>query len=127
MLRLITVLSLVLFCAASQSQESRYEGRWHGALATPDGNQLDVDLAIKGSTGTWRMRLHSLAAGRLSPCLDRDLPVVVLSESDTELVIHIQGAKVMQGCLNQRARFQPVDGKTLEGRLGDGRTMKLSR
>jgi hypothetical protein len=51
----------------------------------------------------------------------------VIAPSATDLSIKIDGAKVLQGCLDQTATFKLADGKSLEGALGDGRPVTLSR
>jgi hypothetical protein len=128
MFRFVIVLALASLCAVSQAQEVSYAGKWIGTVATTQGQPMDVDVVIKGDTGTWRMRLHGASTqGRLNPCLERDLPAQVLAQSDTQRVFQVQGSRVQQGCFNQKVTLRLVDRKTLEGKLGDGRAVKLTR
>ncbi len=130
MLRFIVALSLALCGATLHAQPPDLSGKWRGTLETKSGTApMELYVVIKGRTGTLRMSLsaRALGSGRLGACYDRDLPLEVVEPTDTDVVLDVQGAKVLQGCLNQKARLKLVDGKTLEGTLADGRAMKLTR
>jgi hypothetical protein len=112
--------------AAVSQQAGPFQGKWSGSMPGQSENQLGVELEVGDTTGTWRMTPQG-NWGLKNPCFKRLFPVTVTSQSTTELRIEINGAKVLQGCMNQSAFFKQVDANTLEGELGDGRLVKLSR
>ena len=87
---------------------------------------MNLEVVLTGTSGTWRMTSMT-GPGRNNPCLGRELPVVILAQSDNELNLEVQGGKVIQGCLDQTASLKLIDPKTLDGALKDGRPVKLSR
>ena len=118
------VLVGALVCSAQQSPA--YAGKWVGLMSTQAGGQLAVELLLTEAGGMWRMSPHG-NSGRNNSCLGKDFPVSVKSSAPTELVIQVNGSKVLQGCLDETASFKSVDWKALEGTLSDGRTVKLER
>jgi len=113
--------SLVAWAADAGS----FTGQWAGTMTGRNGGKVEVDLVLKGEAGTWRMSNSSRKGA--NPCLGRDLPVVVVSRTDTELQFDVNGAQVIKGCIDNRATLTTDDGKTLKGRLNDGRTLEFSR
>ncbi|MFN7855972.1 MAG: hypothetical protein ACK5OA_05245 [Acidovorax sp.] len=93
-----------------------------------NGNQTQVELKVANAAGAWRMTGASGASSRnQNPCAKRDLPISVRTNSATDLVIQIEGAQVIRGCLNQTASFKSADGNSLEGSFADGRVVNLKR
>jgi hypothetical protein len=61
------------------------------------------------------------------PCVNRDLPFSISNQSGTDVFIRLNGSSVMQGCSDNAISFKPIDVKTLDGAVEDGRKVKLIR
>jgi len=116
----------VLAAAATSQTAGSFSGKWAGSTKSMDGGDLAVDLVLIEGAGTWRF-VRQGNQGKNNPCLEKDFPVVVVSQSASELSLKIDGAKVLQGCMDQSATFKSADGKLLEGTLADGRPVSLTR
>lgn len=126
-LKPVLFCALAMLAAAATSQTAgSFSGKWAGSTKNMGGGDLVVDLVIVDGAGTWRF-VRQGNQGRNNPCLEKDLPVVVVSQSASELSLKIDGAKVLQGCLDQVATLKSADGKLLEGTLDDGRPVSLTR
>lgn len=95
-------------------------------MSTGAGGTVAVDLLITETGGTWRMSTTGQKSHR-NPCFGQDLPVVLRSQSATELSIDINGTAFLRGCITTTATLNSIDGKNLEGVLTDGRHVKFSR
>jgi hypothetical protein len=126
MRRFLAVSLMVLSIPALSQTAGPLEGKWVGTAQGRGGGELLVHLQLTGSAGTWQYPRQG-AKGRNNPCLGVDFPVTVSSRTETELVIAIEGSKVLQGCENQSATFRVTDAKSLEGSLAEGRAVKLTR
>ncbi|MFN9728322.1 MAG: hypothetical protein ACK543_12570 [Acidovorax sp.] len=130
-MRLHTALltSLVFVGTSTHSQtRASLDGSWAGTVKETNGNQTQVELKVANAAGAWRITLASGAPSRnQNPCANRDLPISVRTNSATDLVIQIEGAQVIRGCLNQTASFKSADGNSLEGSFADGRVVNLKR
>lgn len=123
-----TLLALATLISGSASAQTPapMHGKWAGTAKSQGGAELAVELLLAETGSSWRF-VRQGSQGRNNPCLDKDFPVIVLSQSATDLSIKIDGSKVLQGCLDQTAAFKTADGKSLDGTLGDGRPVSLSR
>lgn len=117
---------LVLFTSFALAQQSTFDGKWSGPATSPSAGDIQVDLKIAKSSGTMRYE-QKVNYTTADQCANRDIPVSVVSQTATEMVIAIQGAKVLKGCFDETATLKLVDGNTLQSTLKDGRTMKLNR
>ena len=115
---------LVLFTSFAFAQT--FDGKWSGPATSPSAGDIQVDLTITKSGGVMRYE-QKVNYTSIDQCANRDITVSVVSQTATEMVIAIQGAKVLKGCFDETATLKIVDGKTLQSTLKDGRTMKLSR
>ena len=127
-MKISTLFASAFMLAALQghAQQAAFDGTWTGFATSGTGSQVRVVLTIAGQGGKLRLS-PSVNYVTTDPCHDRDIPVVVEGQTATELSFAIQGDKVLKGCLNESAKLKAVDGKTVEGSLKDGRTMKLTR
>lgn len=126
-LKPVLFCALAMLAAAATSQTAgSFSGKWAGSTKNMGGGDLVVDLVIGDGAGTWRF-VRQGNQGKNNPCLEKDFPVVVVSQSASELSLKIDGAKVLQGCLDQVATLKSADGKLLEGTLDDGRPVSLTR
>jgi len=119
-------LTLFLVASIAHAQQSTFDGKWTGPATSSTAGQIQVNLTIKKASGTLRYA-QKVNYVTIDQCAERDLPVVVESQSSSEMTISIKGDTVLKGCINETATLKLVDGKTLESTLKDGRTMKLTR
>lgn len=120
--------ALVFFATAAKTQTTEtLEGVWVGTVKEVNGQQTQVELKLTTAAGTWRMMNTSAGNSSRNPCANKDLPVTIKSSSATELVLQIEGAKVLRGCLNQAVSLQSADTKSLTGSFADGRMVNLIR
>lgn len=117
---------LFLIAAAAHAQTASYQGKWTGHATASNGSEIRIDLTIKEAGGTLRTSLSKNYV-TVDPCFDRDIPVVVQSQTESELTVAIQGGKVLRGCIDETATLKLIDAKTLQGTLKDGRSVKLMR
>jgi len=116
---------LCLFASAAHAQ-SPYQGKWTGTATASNGSQVRVDVTIDKAGGKLRTSPQQNYTS-IDQCHNRDIPLTVESQTDTELVVSIKGEKVLKGCINETATLKLIDPKTLQSTLQDGRTMKLTR
>ena len=117
---------LLLLASASHAQQTSYQGKWTGLATAGNGSQIRVDLTITNAGGTLRTS-PSMNYVTIDQCHDRDIPVTVESQTESEMTIAIMGAKILKGCIDETATLKLIDAKTLQGTLKDGRTVKLTR
>lgn len=119
--------AVLLFVVADLSAQTpgSLQGKWSGKTQSQVGGELAVELVIAESNGTWRFIPRGTQ--RNNPCLGKDFPVSVISQSSAELSIEIKGSSVMQGCSDFSATLKSGDGKSLEGELSGGRHISLTR
>ena len=123
MSRLIAAASLLLALTCAIAQSPRYQGSWTGTFQATPTAQLTVDVEFDGNAGKWR----AASSNRNNPCLNRDFPVVITNQSDTELTFEVYGSKTLVGCTDATVSLKAVDEKTLDGALNDGRRVRLMR
>ena len=117
--------SLLLFVSLAHADQPAYQGKWTGSATNSTGAQVQVALEIKQTAGKLRLSQSSGYVTR-DECLDRDIPVAITSQTDSEMIIAIQGEKALRGCIDETATLKLVDPKTLQATLKDGRSMKLT-
>lgn len=118
--------ALFLFASIACAQQTSYQGKWTGLATASNGSQIRVDLTIANAGGILRTSPHANYV-TIDQCHNRDIPVVVESQTESEMTIAIKGGTVLKGCIDETATLKLIDPKTLQSTLKDGRTMKLTR
>jgi hypothetical protein len=128
MTRLLLAASAAAFSLATQAQPtSAVQGQWTGVTKSPStGQELQVQVLIRPDGGTWKYSTHT-PAKRAGPCLERELPLHARSLSATQLVLVVEGSKVMTGCPDFKLTLEQLDDSTLAGQFVDGRPLRLQR
>lgn len=121
------VFMLAAFGTASLAQATDFQGKWTSQLISKSGKDQVIELVLNESDGTWLMVPQTGKSGKSDPCVGKEFPVAVVSQSSPDIVLEINGSKVIAGCINQGASLKLMDGKTLEGSLKDGRALKFVR
>ena len=117
-----------LLVAIAIAQEAPlYDGKWRGTHKVKTGTDMDVELIIKGQSGTWQWERTK---GKWSwPCAGHEFPIVMQSSTPAELTILIEGEKDVKGCGEPVVSLKFVDGnRGLEGTFQkSGSAVKLTR
>jgi hypothetical protein len=123
---LILVLALALAPTAAVAQPAdQLSGKWSGMLV---GGQEDlaVELNVSETSGMFRFvpKVNQL---RQNPCLGKELPMKVTSQTATEVKAKVEGSSILKGCFDASLTLKSSDGKSLEGNVSGGRVLKLNR
>lgn len=117
---------LFLFASLAHAQPASYQGKWTGTVTASNGSQIRVNVTIAKDGGTLRTSPGSNTV-TIDQCHDRDIPIIVQSQTASELTVAIKGASVLKGCIDETATLKLIDPKTLQSTLQDGRVVKLTR
>ena len=111
---IVLLTSLFLGCGTVTAQTPNpYDGTWRGSFAGSSRVNA-IELTISGAEGSVMM----FGQGNTNPCLNRRLPVVVQQFSAEELLIRIEGSKVLQGCADRVSRLRRTGATTVLSDLG---------
>ncbi len=117
----------LLVSIAIAQQAPSYDGTWKGTHKIKTGSELNVQVTIKGQSGTWQWERKS---GKWSwPCAGHEFPIVMQSSTPTELTIRIEANEEIKGCPVSVVSLKLADdNRTLEGAfLKSGTAVKLTR
>jgi len=117
---------LVTLSTTALAQAAPFDGKWTGTMLGKGGWEQGVEVVIAQAVGTWRFTPRG-TQGRNSPCLGKEFPIAVTSQSDVALEFAVKGASVLAGCIDQAAILKAPSASVLEGMLEDGRSLRLSR
>ena len=101
-----------------------FDGTWNVSLS--DGAKKQVEVSLSDGKGTWT-HFGGGAASKNNPCVNKKLPAVVKSATDSEVAIDIDGNSVVKGCLTETVVLHPGAGGTWTGTLASGVTMTWTR
>jgi hypothetical protein len=103
------------------------DGHWTATRARDKGGEdRTSQVAISGTTGTWRDVARGKQAAR-NGCLEKDFPVTVQSTAPGEFTLQVKASSVLEGCGDHTYILKQVDGNTFEGTRGNGEPVKLVR
>jgi hypothetical protein len=112
------------FCSNLFAQQTGpFEGKWNGTMQIGGGRSLPIEASFDTTGGKWRITVSN----RENPCMNRDLPLSITSQSQSELVFALNGSKVLVGCSDATIALKLIDNKTLEGAVDDGRKVRLTK
>ncbi len=103
---------------------SPFDGKW--TVHVGEAKRTSVEVALSDGKGTWTM-YGSGSISRDNPCMNKRLPVVVKSATDTEVSIDIDGNSVLNGCLTGNLVLHPGADGTWTGVLPGGAAMTWAR
>jgi len=101
------------------------DGRWTGTFAGRS-QDMNVEMTIAGTEGTWRVTGRA-SQGRGNPCLGRAFPAKIEAQSASEFKVSIDASSVLAGCADASATLTLTAPDTLEGTLGNGQEIRLTR
>jgi hypothetical protein len=116
------VLALAAGPAAAQPVEG-LEGDWKVRITLKSGRQVDAQLQLQASGGTWR----TLAQNAGDPCVGMPTPTQWRRIDSGVYELHLQGSKALTGCRDNLIIFQQVDAGTLKGQSDAGAEIVLTR
>jgi hypothetical protein len=116
---------------ALAQQANALNGEWLATYQTKNGGERQALVTIADDGGTWQDVAKDMSdqgkKGRRNPCVGRNFALSVTERSGGGIKISVNASDVIQGCANHQFKLKEVDGNTLEGTTGDGRTIKLVR
>lgn len=121
-LLLPALLALVPGVVAAQSANP-YNGPWTAKFALPKGDQVTADVVINGTAGTWRANRSQ----RGNNCVGVESPIEVQAATADELRFRVLTSKALAGCNDFNVTFAGGSGKSLSGKMGDGRAVVLEK
>ncbi|MDB5870853.1 MAG: hypothetical protein JWQ07_295 [Ramlibacter sp.] len=123
------VLPVIVACLsslASAQLPSPIAGKWAAVYPDSHGRDRDAEVLITGGAGTW----HDIARNKQAkhnPCLGRSFPLAATTEPSGEVKIRVDVAGTVPGCGNHSMTLKAAGADVLEGKLKDGRPVKLTR
>jgi hypothetical protein len=123
----IALLSLACQLAMAQETDSElYDGKWSARWQTANGATQSARVVIADFAGTWQ---DVPAKGRAADkaCSGKKFPITVQRSRPSEMQFMVWGSSVAATCPDLALDLKPTDAKTLEGTIGDGMKVKLTR
>lgn len=123
----LSLLAMLMFSAAAAADGAApFIGKWSGQFQLKGEGSRDIELVITDQGGTYKAyaRKH---VDQKNPCLGRDFPVTLQQKSSTTLVVVVNAADAISGCVNLELTLNLVDSTHLEGSLRNGNPVFLER
>ncbi|MET3373767.1 hypothetical protein ABIC89_002830 [Variovorax boronicumulans] len=108
--------------AAAQTPDG-LEGEWKARITVKNGRQIDADLQLQATGGTWRTLLQNPG----DPCIGIPTPMQWRRLDSGAYELHFQSSKALTGCRDNVITFQRVDATTLKGTSDAGAQIVLTR
>ena len=108
--------------AAAQPPDG-LEGEWKARITVKNGRQIDADLQLQATGGTWRTLLQNPG----DPCIGIPTPMQWRRLDSGAYELHFQSSKALTGCRDNVITFQRVDATTLKGTSDAGAQIVLTR
>src|ERR1700710_2528627 len=121
----LAALALLPLPVAAQ-QPDPFSGKWSGTVSSNNAAEMTLDVTLAGAAGTYRVSGHGTQA-RNNPCLGKNFPVEVTSQTKGEVKSDVKKSSLINGCPDQSITLHSAGGNLLEGATADGRAIKLSR
>jgi hypothetical protein len=107
------------------AQTGTFDGEWKAHFRSPDQQQREAKVVIKGDGGSWQNLYLPHGA---DICFKLEVPIEVSSTTAQEITFRGRASKALTGCADGNpVTLKRVDDKTLQGALSDGRPLKLVR
>ena len=122
----VVAVCLGLIGAVRAQGVDALSGVWHGQL--PAGGVMTL-VRVKlegGGSGTWQQTPRGKPL-QPNACLGKEHPLAVTETGPGTFRFHVQASKTLSGCQDGQMMLTLVEGKRLEGRFADGRTLVLER
>ncbi|PIF74999.1 hypothetical protein CLU95_2137 [Variovorax sp. 54] len=108
--------------AAAQTPDG-LEGEWKARITVKSGRQVDADLQLQATGGTWR----TLFQNPNDPCVGIPTPMQWRRLESGAYELNFQPSKTLTGCRDTLITFQRVDATTLKGTSDAGAEIVLTR
>lgn len=127
---LISIIASCLLGSAAHAQQEPdtdvFNGKWNVSIQAETGKPQTARLQLVNFGGTWTTT--SLLGGpKTRACIGKKFPVTVQVSQAAALEFTAWGAQVSPACPDLTVVLKPVSEKVLEGTLGTGETIRLTR
>lgn len=106
--------------------QSTLDGTWEVEFSTRDTEIRQAEVRIAGATGTWTTAAQA-GKERKDPCVGRPFPLAVVEGGPGRIVLQVSFEKEMRGCKDRTVTGELKDGKTIEGKLENGKPLRMVR
>ena len=117
------ILLIGVFVMRAHGQDA-FDGKWKATFEGPRTFR-DATVTISNTGGSWRDNVHWLQ--RSDPCLGRQFPLKFRTRSATRISFDVDGPAGLAGCPVMHVTASVVDNKTLVGKMGNGKPIKMVR
>jgi len=110
-------------CGALAQTPDGLEGEWTGRITVKTGRQINAQLQLQATGGTWRTLFQSTG----DPCIGIPTPIQWRRLDSGAYELHFQASKALTGCRDNLISFVRVDANTLKGLSDAGAEIVLTR
>jgi len=121
----LALIACAFASSAAGDATNPWSGTWRAIYDNRHGIRDEAEVVILGAAGTWL--IYSNVPSKYVPCRDQRLPVIVKEASAGQLSFTVDGASLIDGCPVFSVTLARIDDNTLEGTLGNTRSLRLTR
>jgi len=125
-LLLISTLTGANAFAQQEPDTDIFNGKWDVRIQPETGKPQTARVLIVNFGGTWTTT-SLLGDRKTRACIGKKFPVTVQVSQAAALEFTAWGAQVSPACPDLTVVLKPVSEKVLEGTLGTGETIRLTR
>lgn len=96
------------------------------SFSTRDDETRQALVTIAGAAGTWTM-LPQPGKEKRDPCVGRPFALTVVADEPQRVRLEVAFAKQVPGCKDRTVRGEWVDASTVEGKLDNGKPVRMAR
>lgn len=125
---LLCTLSSTGALAQQEPDTDVFNGKWNVSIQSNAGRPQTAKLVLANFAGTWLSTAPAGAGGsKAKGCPAKKFPVTVQVSQAASLEFTAWGSQISPACPDISVTLRPVSDKLLEGTVGTGETIKLSR
>jgi hypothetical protein len=100
-----------------------HNGTWKMQFDATERVQVQGTVDVKDEGGAWKV----VSRDRRDPCAGREAPIVVKTATPEKLVFRVMRSQVLAGCPDFSVTMNRVDDNNLQGAMGNGWKVQMTR